>query len=971
MPFVAPIIPVIAGAAATAAGIGAVAVAAITVATTVLSTVIFSQRADQKRPSQRDPGVPVSVRQPINPRRRLYGLKRIGAVIVHAQLFFRNSRLLVIAALSEGPCRGPVRVYFNDEIVWRRNGGATPISGMGLNTYGTWQNGWSNFVERFVWYDGTQTAAAAYFVDRSRQGSDQPHDANVSVILTAPSGIQVTEAQAQRTGTITNAQGGEELETYDVTEVRASWQAALGGTVTQYRVRYHADNGTRSVVYVDGQTTELVLGTTPRFRASSARVSVSAQDTSGNWTDAIDSQGGALTRLRTWGDDRIGTGISYFATELVWDRNRNRFPRGLPNITVEMEGASDIVDPRDGSVGYLKNAALVLRHYLLDRVCGLGAIVSEMDDVKWAAQATLSDELVDTSTGGSEPRFEAHGLVQADEARDGTIVDLGATGGLDTVFSNGRFAPVNGDVAAVSMTITDDNLVDEPDWAIGRGRAERFNSVIGTFRPPQTRYVDASYPSVQDADAIAEDGREIPKQMPLNFVNSPGQAQRLGWAALRESRKRRFVKIPLGMTALQAEIGDTIAWTSAMYGFAGQQFRVDGVTLGQPKPSADGKGLFVPILLTCSEVDPDQWVRTQSDLSDFDPDVPDENDTEPMPGPILPVLQITQRQTGDGTTVTQSVVTWGEAPSEAAVAYEVVYRLEGQTTSSVVQGTRLEVDRGISNVTVAAVGADGQKSVPVAASVPVSYVIVDQDPPAAPVLAAPIAANTLGQVVVNLEEPPDADFAFHRLYAHTANNFAAAQLVATSDTTRLVTRELNFNTNYWFWITAVDHTRNESAALAAGSARPSDIVIDTPQLADNAVTEEETVIVNSAFPFSSQGSNAQTGALIMSTPINLNANRIVTFRASLRAFSGNGQNSIQWIYRLQRNDGQLDINIRGGELQVPTGEQVRAGNVENITFEQAIPQGNYRLEMRGRRTLTSSNPNCSVGSFISYRYWKK
>lgn len=90
---------------------------------------------------------------------------------------------------------------------------------------------------------------------------------------------------------------------------------------------------------------------------------------------------------------------------------------GMPNITAEVEGKDDILDPRTGARGYTRNAALVFYDWLaLPReIGGFGAYDDEIDWDWVAAQAGASDELVDTPIG-QERRYEFDAYLQTGAA---------------------------------------------------------------------------------------------------------------------------------------------------------------------------------------------------------------------------------------------------------------------------------------------------------------------------------------------------------------------------------------------------------------------------------------------------------------------------------------------------------------------------------------------------------------------------
>jgi hypothetical protein len=90
---------------------------------------------------------------------------------------------------------------------------------------------------------------------------------------------------------------------------------------------------------------------------------------------------------------------------------------GMPNITAEVEGKDDVLDPRTGVRGYSRNAALVFYDWLAMRreEGGFGAYDDEIDWDFVAAQAGVCDELVATPIG-QERRYELDCYIQTGAA---------------------------------------------------------------------------------------------------------------------------------------------------------------------------------------------------------------------------------------------------------------------------------------------------------------------------------------------------------------------------------------------------------------------------------------------------------------------------------------------------------------------------------------------------------------------------
>ncbi|WBH17047.1 hypothetical protein [Sphingomonas radiodurans] len=100
---------------------------------------------------------------------------------------------------------------------------------------------------------------------------------------------------------------------------------------------------------------------------------------------------------------------------------------GMPNITAEVEGKDDILDPRTNTRGYTRNAALVFYDWMVTprEEGGFGAYGDEIDWDWIAAQANVCSELVATPFG-TERRYEFDSYIQTggapSEVRDTFVV---------------------------------------------------------------------------------------------------------------------------------------------------------------------------------------------------------------------------------------------------------------------------------------------------------------------------------------------------------------------------------------------------------------------------------------------------------------------------------------------------------------------------------------------------------------------
>ena len=122
-----------------------------------------------------------------------------------------------------------------------------------------------------------------------------------------------------------------------------------------------------------------------------------------------------------WSTDHRLRGIAYIYVRLAYDPDV--FPNGVPNVSALVQGKK-VLDFRTSSTSHSSNPALVLYDYLTDTKLGLGVATSSIDTTSFTTIANLSDENVSLSAGGTEKRYECHGIVYSDIAPMEVIDDI-------------------------------------------------------------------------------------------------------------------------------------------------------------------------------------------------------------------------------------------------------------------------------------------------------------------------------------------------------------------------------------------------------------------------------------------------------------------------------------------------------------------------------------------------------------------
>jgi len=267
------------------------------------------------------------------------------------------------------------------------------------------------------------------------------------------------------------------------------------------------------------------------------------------------------------------SGICYVYVRFEYDRDV--FPNGLPNVKVEIEGKSDIYDPRDGAYKWTDNPALCIRDYLMhDKSASVTSL--EMDEESFIASANICDELVPTINGQTEKRFTLNGVVSTSTPFAQNIkAMLTSMGGRLGNTLNG-FSLIPGVYQGVpDVHITEDNLAGKVSFRTRTPRKELFNTIQGQFVDPQSNYLAQDFPVVKNDQYILDDGNEeIVHDIDLAFTTSAYTAQRLARLELAKNRNGLVVDLSLKISGLLLTIGQNCSFTFPDAGWIAKEFVV-------------------------------------------------------------------------------------------------------------------------------------------------------------------------------------------------------------------------------------------------------------------------------------------------------------------------------------------------------------------------------------------------------------
>ena len=323
-------------------------------------------------------------------------------------------------------------------------------------------------------------------------------------------------------------------------------------------------------IYIDDQAVTLDGSgnvTAPSQYANKVRINTHL-GTTGQAADAdLVAESGA-----GWSANHKLSGIAYIYARLDFDRNA--FPNGIPNISAVVEGKK-VYDPRTATTVYSANPALCIRDYLMNSTYGVGATAAEINDTAFQSAANICDESVALSGGGTENRYEFHGVMQTNNAPKRILEEMITSCGGIISYVNGKFTIKVAKYVAPTVTIDEDDVIDTINVQTKRSKRDNYNAIKGIFSPEVTNFVAADYPALTSTTFEAEDGGDrkfINYNLP--YTTSSPMAQRLAKIALYRNRQQVSMQLNCNLNAFDISVGDNIYVTNSRLGFTQKVFQV-------------------------------------------------------------------------------------------------------------------------------------------------------------------------------------------------------------------------------------------------------------------------------------------------------------------------------------------------------------------------------------------------------------
>jgi len=368
------------------------------------------------------------------------------------------------------------------------------------------------------------------------------------------------------------------------------------------------------------------------------------------------------------------------AVYLKLKASQNVFPSGIPNVSIDIKGKNDILDPRTGLRGYSENVALCVADYMSLVNFSLGAQIGAADgtDIDTLIEAAnICDEAVDVPGGGTEPRYTCNGSMSLSETPQ-TIIEAMLDAMAGSVAWLGGAWRIRAGAYRIPTVELFDNDVREGGLSLETrvSRTDSFNAVRGTFISPENDWQPDDFPAYESAGYLAEDGGERRwRDIALPFTISASAAQRLARITLETNRRQMTVNMNGKLSAWRVSVGGTAMLTYARWGMAAKPFEVQGLTLNL---TGDESPELVPNLVL-RETSPlvYDWDATEAAIYAAAPrtTLPSAFD---IPAPGTPQITEALYVTRDGAGVKAlATLTWSASESGFVSEYRIEAQLEG------------------------------------------------------------------------------------------------------------------------------------------------------------------------------------------------------------------------------------------------------------------------------------------------------
>ncbi len=565
---------------------------AVTVATTaVLSKALGAGKVDSYQAQLADRST--MVKQPLITRDTVYGETKKSGGILFMEATNNNQDLHMIVQLASHEIQSIDKIYFNDEELTLTSGGndANGITRQIVTApdkYAT-ESRFTLKSNALVVSDYVDIKVAENLPFGGSRISNRKGivKGTTSIVLVSDVAFTITTSDTLNIGGVnygissggsSSASGTRHTLTVTISEgLRTDIQATAinfsGPFGNRERIAVYRDKPNTPLPFLAGttNTVNFAIPATHQFTSAvSENLTVRIKQHLGSDTQVADAD--LVSEVSNWTTAHRLQGIAYLYVRLKYDADA--FPSGIPNISAEIKGKK-ILDFRDGSTAFSSNPALCLYDYLSDTRFGLAVPTDQIDTTSFTTVANICDEDITLAGGGTENRYEAHGIVYSNVSPMKAINELvGSMLGVLS-YSNGKFHLAGGKFVSPSITLDEDDFASGMSVQTKQSRRDLFNTVKGVFTSPESDWQPSDYPMVTSSTFVSEDNDvTIFGNIDLPFTISSTMAQRIAKVVLFKNRQQMVLVAKMKLSAFKLQVGDTVTINNTRLGFSSKIFQV-------------------------------------------------------------------------------------------------------------------------------------------------------------------------------------------------------------------------------------------------------------------------------------------------------------------------------------------------------------------------------------------------------------
>lgn len=276
------------------------------------------------------------------------------------------------------------------------------------------------------------------------------------------------------------------------------------------------------------------------------------------------------------------------------------FEGETPEFAAIVKGCKSIHDPRTGTTGYTANPALCAAWYLTGI---MGFERSTLDAAALELAADVCDQAVPLKNGGTEKRYECHGVISGD-MQHREVLDLLARSMAGVVrYASGKWIIQAGaPTVGAPIDLTEDRALD--GYKVLYDPADRSlpNAVRGSCVDIET-WQPRAYAQRRIESVISAEGGPWWLDIDLPLTISHTMAQRIAKIELLRARARKRFSIQLDLRGLRAKPGSLVTWSAPEIGMNAELFEVD--IFGFAARDGKGRGKVLGTRLDLVQYSPD------------------------------------------------------------------------------------------------------------------------------------------------------------------------------------------------------------------------------------------------------------------------------------------------------------------------------------------------------------------------------